>query len=110
MAKTNQYATVHPQCANVHWALVVGRREEAVCDPSSSTEVWIVVIAARPTADPSHRAELKIAPTMPATDGGVEAKIAILNERDENRASGSKVSVMLTSSCCTRSCNQSYQL
>jgi len=82
MAKTNLYATVHLRCANVHSALVVGRREEAVCDPSSSIEVWIEVIAARPTANPSCRAELKIAPTVPATDGGVEAKIAILNERD----------------------------
>jgi len=62
--------------------LVVGRRKEAVCDPSSSIEVWIEVIAAMPTADPSCRAELKIAPTVPAADGGVEAKIAILNERD----------------------------
>jgi len=31
-----------------------------------------------PTADPSCKAELKIAPTVPAADDGVEAKIAIL--------------------------------
>ena len=46
---------------------------------SPSIEVCIEATAAIPTADPSCRAELKIAPTVPAADEGVEAKIAILN-------------------------------
>jgi hypothetical protein len=48
---------------------------------SPSIEVCIEVTAAIPTADPSCRAELKIAPTVPAAEAGVEAKIAILQKR-----------------------------
>ncbi len=48
-----------------------------------SIEVCIEVTAAIPTDDPSCRAELKIAPTVPAADGGVEAKIAILKKISE---------------------------
>jgi len=61
-----------------------------VCTSSPSIEVCIEVIAARPIADPNCRAELKIAPTVPAADDGVEAKIAILTGRDQRRVSGQR--------------------
>ena len=45
-----------------------------------------------PTDDPSCSAELKIAPTVPAADDGVEAKIAILNtKRGQHLVSGPMV-------------------
>jgi hypothetical protein len=77
-ARTNQKAAARPRCACVHSALVVGRGSEAACISPLSIEVCIEVIAARPIADPSCRAELKIAPTVPAADDGVEAKMAML--------------------------------
>ena len=52
-----------------------------MCTSSPSIEVCIEAIAASPIADPNFRAELKIAPTVPAADDGVEAKIAILKCR-----------------------------
>jgi hypothetical protein len=77
-AKTNQKAAARPRCACVHSALVVGTGGEAVCTSSPSSEVSIGVSAARPIAGPSCRAELKMAPTVPAADDGVEAKMAKL--------------------------------
>ena len=51
-----------------------------MCTALPSIEVCIEITAAIPTDDPSCRAELKIAPTVPAADEGVEAKIAILKK------------------------------
>ena len=47
------------------------------------TLVWIEVIMAAPAADPSCRAQVKMAPTMPADSGGVEAKRAMLGNYQE---------------------------
>ena len=53
-----------------------------MCTAPPSIEVCIEITAAIPTDDPSCRAELKIAPTVPAADEGVEAKIAMLKKRE----------------------------
>ena len=100
-AKTNQNAADRPRYADVHSALLAGSGTEAGWTLSPSIEVCIEVIAARPTADPNCRAELKIAPTVPAADDGVEAKIAILDGQDKNRVTRPWKSIELTSSCYT---------
>jgi hypothetical protein len=65
----NQYPAARPRKAYIHSASVVGRGAAAASAPS--TEVWIDVITAMPTADPSWRAQLRIAPIVPAAEGGV---------------------------------------
>lgn len=43
------------------------------------TLVWMDVMIAAPAAHPTCNAQLKIAPTIPATLGGVDAKTAMLH-------------------------------
>ena len=72
--------------------MVVGPGTEGPCTSAPSIEVCIEETAAIPTADPSCRAELKIAPTVPAAGDGVEAKIAILKKKgDQSSASGPRI-------------------
>jgi len=56
----------------------VGRGADTPGTSSPSIEVCIEVVDARPTAEANGRAELRIAPMVPAADDGVEAEIAIL--------------------------------